>query len=143
LSVYVVDASVAAKWFARERHAESSLGLLSEGNRLHAPDFFVLEMDSVLCKWIRRGVIAEAEGDEIRSALERLPIQKHPFSVLRDSAYRIANRTGRGLYDCLYVALAALVGGPMVTADRSLYEGIRKGRLAEHVLWVGNLERRG
>ena len=50
MSLYVVDASVAAKWFIEEVHAEAALALLRESNRLHAPDFLLVEMDGLLCK---------------------------------------------------------------------------------------------
>lgn len=139
MTVYVVDASVAAKWFIEEEYAQPALTLLSGQHRLHAPDFLMLEIDNILCKWIRRGIISEADGEVVRSTLAQLPIQKHPFESLRDSAYSLANRTGRSLYDCLYVALAALLDGRMVTADRKLYEAVADGPLGEHVLWVDDI----
>jgi predicted nucleic acid-binding protein len=139
MSIYVVDASVAAKWFTEEEHAETAMTLLDGNHQLHAPDFFMLEMDSIVCKWIRRGIITEAEGNEVRSTLSQLPMQKHSFKTLQESAYLMANRTGSTIYDCLYVVLAALLKGRLVTADRQLYNSIARGPFAKHLEWIGDI----
>lgn len=140
MSSYIVDASVAAKWFTEEEHAGEALGLLGGESSLHAPDFFMLEMDSIFCKWIRRGIISEDEGNTVRTALRQIPVQKHPFALLQDSAYMIAYQTGQSVYDCLYVALAALLKSRMVTADRRLYDVIKNGALKKHVVWIGDIK---
>lgn len=136
MSVLVIDASVAAKWFTEEEYAEEALRLLGGEYLPHAPDFFMLEMDSILCKWMRRGIISEDDAELVRTTLRQLPVQKHPFAPLQDSAYTIASRTGQSVYDCLYVALAALLKGRMVTADRRLYDGLRNGPFKKHLVWV-------
>lgn len=135
----IVDASVAAKWFLEEEFADDARRIFSEDNRLHVPDFFLLEMDSVLCKWTRRGVIADSEGQEVRSDIAKLPIQIYPAGGLRDFAYDLANLTGCGFYDCLYLALTILLDGRMVTADRRFYNGLSDSTLAEHILWVEDI----
>lgn len=140
MNIYIVDASVAAKWFTEEEHAEEALRLLGRENPLHAPDFFMLEMDSVFCKWMRRGIISEDDGEMVRTTLRQLPVQKHPFAPLQDSAYTIASQTEQSVYDCLYVALAALLKGRMVTADRKLYDILKNGPFKKHVVWVGDLK---
>ncbi len=139
MNIRIVDASVAAKWFAEEQFADDARRLISEDNQLHVPDFFLLEMDNVLVKWIRRGLITEPEGLDVRSILRQLPIYAHPAGELRDFAYSIANKTGCSLYDCLYLALAALLDGQMVTADRRFYEALSTGPFAKHLLWVENI----
>lgn len=139
MSVYIVDASIAAKWFVEEEFADAALRLFDDANQLHAPDFLLLEMDSVLCKWIRRGTITVMDASDIRTALRQYPIHTHSFLGLLDPAYAIANQTGRSIYDCLYVVLATLLDGQMVTADRGLYDGLADGPLAEHVVWVDDI----
>ena len=136
MSLYVVDASVAAKWFAPEPHSEAALRVLAGAHELHAPDFFLLEMDSIVCKWIHSGLITPSEGDRIRQAIHRAPLQFHTVVSARDLAYSLANDTGRSTYDCLYLALAALLQCRMVTADRKLYDALAKGPFAQHVEWV-------
>jgi len=139
MSVYVVDASVAAKWVFEEEHTGAALRLLDRGADLRAPDFFLIEVDNIVCKRIRRGLISEEKGTVVRAALRRFPIQLYPFSLVLDSAYATANRTRRSLYDCLYVALASLLEVPLVTADRRLVDGLADGPLADRLLWVEDL----
>jgi len=136
VSVFIVDASVAAKWFIHEEHCEAALSVLKEKNRLHAPDFLLLEMDSIICKWTRRGVVTTEEALELRDALRRYPVQYHSLATLLDTAFAIANQTGQSIYDCLYVALAALLKGRMVTADRRLHDGLKNGKFRKHIVWV-------
>lgn len=137
--ILIIDASVAAKWFVDEEYAEASLAVLDEKNSLHAPDFLLLEIDSIIGKWIRGGVLSVEEGNDIRNALRRFPIQFHPFVSFLDPAFAISVQTGRSVYDCLYVALAAVIKGRMITADRKLYNSIQIGRFKKHVLWVGDI----
>ena len=139
MSILIVDASVAVKWFIEEDHADAALSLLNERHQLHAPDFLLLEGDSVLCKWARLKLISLAEGDDIREALRRYPIHTHEFTTLLDSAYTIANETQASVYDCLYVALAALLKGKVITADQKLCELMAGGPFAEYVTWLEHL----
>lgn len=139
MSLYVVDPNVAVKWFLKEPHTEQALRLLDGRNQLHAPDFYLMEVDNVLCKRIRRGDISVLKGRRIRTALRQFPVQTHAFAPLLDPAYEIANRTGRSLYDCLYLAVAALLGGRVATADRRLHDGLTDGPFAKHVVWVEDI----
>ncbi|MEW5947056.1 MAG: type II toxin-antitoxin system VapC family toxin [bacterium] len=136
MSTLVVDASVAAKWFTGEELAEEALRVLDERYSLHAPDFFLLEMDSLICKWIRLGVINDSEGGDTRKAVRRVPIRLHSYFSFQDSAYHIAVQTHQSIYDCLYVALAVFIGGRMVTADRRLFKGFAAGPLEKYLLWI-------
>ena len=139
MSIYVIDASVAAKWFLKEEYNEEALSLFDVKNKLHAPDFLLLEMDNVLWKWIMRGTIDTREGRNIRDTLRRYPIQKHPFLPLLDYAYKIANQTQRTVYDSLYISLATSLKGKMVTADRRLYNALANSPFANSVVWVGDM----
>ena len=140
MSIYVVDASIAAKWFFDEPLSDEATRLLDASHVLHVPDFFLLEIDSVLCKKMRRGEISEGEAQQIRSAVNIFPLQKHPFQLLMDPAFELAVQTQSSPYDCLYLILAIVLGAQMVTADRRFYENISKSQLtAENLCWVENL----
>ena len=90
MSTYVIDASVAAKWFFDEPLSDEADSLLDSPHALHVPDFFLLEIDNVLCKKMRRGEISEGEAKEIRSALGFFPLQRHPFQTMMDPAFELA-----------------------------------------------------
>jgi len=139
VTLLVVDASVAAKWFVEEENSESALSVLSEGNQLHAPDFFLLEMDSIFWKWMRRGAITLTEAESLRETLRRYPVTLHPLTPLIEPAFAIATRTGSTVYDSIYVALAALLEGKMVTADRKLNNSLGNSPFADHIAWVEDI----
>lgn len=139
MSLFIVDASIAAKWFIEEEHSEAALSVLDKHNKLHAPDFLLIEMDSIIGKWIRRDVISLEEGINLRDALRQYPIQYHHFMPFIDSAFAIANRTGQSIYDCLYIALAVLIDGNIVTADRKLYDALKNSPFKKHVVWVRDI----
>jgi len=140
MSVYVVDASVAAKWFFYEPLSDDATRMLDASHILHVPDFFLLEIDNVLSKKMRRREISREEAQEIRSAVAIFPLQKHPFQLLMDPAFELAAHTQSSPYDCLYLILAIVLGSQMVTADRRFYDNIRMSRLtAENLCWVEDL----
>jgi predicted nucleic acid-binding protein len=114
--IVVVDASVAAKWFIDEDNTDEALILLDRPFDLHAPDLLYLEFDNILCKLIRRGLLLEEEGFDMRDRIQAFPIQPYSSQSLREKAFQIAVENGRSIYDCIYLALAELLEGRMVTA---------------------------
>ncbi|MFH1091272.1 MAG: type II toxin-antitoxin system VapC family toxin [Pseudomonadota bacterium] len=139
MNVIIVDASIAAKWFIEENYGQAALSVLNDNNQLHAPDFMLLEMDNIICKWIRRRSIDTREAVDLRIALRQYPIKLHPFLSCLDPAFAIAVQTGQSVYDSLYVALATLLEGRMVTADRRLYDLVKNSRFKKYVVWVGDI----
>jgi len=136
MNKYVVDASVAIKWFIPEIYAKEASYLQQSGYQLHAPAFFLLELGSVLCKKIRRQELNPKEGETILSELSHVPVQQHADQRLFQLAYQFALQTHRSLYDCLYLALAETIDGQMVTADRKFFTVIDRGPYRNRVLWV-------
>jgi len=139
LSVLVVDASVAAKWFFNEVHSPAAADVLRVANRLYAPDFLLLEMDSVFCKRVRHGDITAHQAAEARALLSNLPIEYHPFLSLSTRAYEIAVEYRCSVYDGLYVALAENLDAKVVTADRRFLESLAGGELSRRFIWVADL----
>lgn len=136
---YVIDASVAIKWFIPEIHSDAALRARQSGYRLHIPAFLFLEVGNILSKKIRRQELSPAEGDTMLSELKHLPLQRHADDQLFPAAYRLSLDTHRSLYDCLYLALAEVVDGIMVTADRKFCTALADGPYAHRVLWVEDL----
>lgn len=136
--VYITDASIVEKWFFDEILSKEARRILFKGNYLYAPDFILMELDSVFCKRIKRGEITHEDSEDARTLLKQLPIEYYPFASFQNMAYGIAIQTQQSIYDCLYIALAALLDGRMVTADRRLYAGLVNGPLGKYLLWVGD-----
>jgi predicted nucleic acid-binding protein len=139
VSIFVVDASVGAKWWFPEAHREAALRLRSPAHDLHAPGLFDLEVCSVVCKRIRRGEISARDGERVADLLEQVPVRRHGDRELLRPALALAHTTRQTLYDCLYLALALILEARMVTADERVYRATRSAGTAEHVVWVGDV----
>lgn len=110
MSLYVVDASVVIKWFIPEKLTAEALRIHSGGTPLHAPAFLDIEVANIAWKKIRRGEITRPNADFILAQRLVLPLTRHPDAVLLTAAFDIADRTGRTVYDSLYIALAVHLG---------------------------------
>jgi predicted nucleic acid-binding protein len=139
MNLLVIDSSVAAKWFVSEPDRAAALSLLGPETLLYAPDFFLLEMDSIVSKWVRRRVLSVSDGQATRASVRQVPMKLHPTRDLIESAFQLALWTKSSFYDCLYLALSVTLDRPVVTADRRFFDNIAAGRLRSHVRWVGDL----
>ena len=133
---FVVDASVAIKWFIPEIHSVAAVRLLDPEIGVCAPDLIGPEVGNTLWKKIRRGEITRDEADEILDAFSILPIEIYPSSVLLPAALDLAASLDRSVYDCLYLALAVAQNCALITADRKLHSVLAASPLARHVVWV-------
>lgn len=133
---FVVDASVAIKWFVPEIHADAARRLLREGMILLAPDLIWAELANALWrKWREKELAAEAvEG--ILTDFRRYPLRIHSGESLYDVAWPVAQGSGRTFYDSLYLALAMSNGCLLVTADLCFFNAIKDTSWGRHCLWV-------
>jgi predicted nucleic acid-binding protein len=127
VSLFVVDASVAAKWFLPENgealagQAHSLLDAFArEEVRFAVPDLFYVETASAIWKAVRVGRVPRAFGDRAIELLTERKFPTVPSLKLVDKAFQIAADHGRTVYDCLYVALAVQSGAHLITADERL-----------------------
>jgi predicted nucleic acid-binding protein len=117
MSAWVFDASVAIKWFVPENYsAEARRWRLVPGDG-HAPAFFELEFANILWKKVRRAEITRKDADDVLAQLPAIPLLRHSDGPLLLSSFDLADRTGRTVYDCMYLALAVQLGATLVTAD--------------------------
>ena len=135
---YVVDASVAAKWYFQEEHSDRADILLEREGELLAPGLLVVEIATLVWKRARRGEVSEAVADRIVAALRQVPLEIRPTAELVTAALPLALHGGLTLHDAFYAALAVKSGCPLVTADRKLYDVLRGGPLADHAVWIGD-----
>jgi len=136
VSLFVVDASVAIKWFFPEIHSDDALRLLAQQHTLHAPDLIFSEFGNVLWKRVRKNEISKNEADATMQALLSLPMQVQPSHLLVTLALEIACGQNRTVYDSLYLAAAVALQFPLVTADAKFYRALNKGPFSAHLLWV-------
>lgn len=126
---YVLDASVAAKWFTRqdEPDREKALALRelhrTRRCRLALPEFGLLEVLNAV-RFSRRA--GEKDTAEALTVLKGLQLQIEPldWDLLR-KATGIGWGYGVALYDAAYVALAERLGYPLLTADDALLKKMK------------------
>lgn len=143
MSLFVLDASVAAKWFlpaAGETLRDEALRLLQRYTngqlRFVVPDLFWAEFANILWKAVRQGRWTKASADTAIAAMTDRNLPTVPSVTLIEQAFTIATAFDRTVYDSLYVALAVNSKAQLVTADERLARA-----LAAHlpVKWLGSV----
>jgi predicted nucleic acid-binding protein len=143
VSLVVVDASVAAKWFLPaegETLTDEALQLLrryTAGNiRLIVPDIFWAEFANILWKAVRRGRWTKTAADTALAAMKERKLPTVPSLELLEEAFAIARAFERSVYDSLYVALAINSKAQLLTADERLAHALAA---TLPVKWLGAL----
>ena len=134
---YVVDASVAVKWFIfeGEPNRDTALNLrnrhIAGQTQLIIPELFLLEVPNAI-KAGRKGT--EEELYEVLQTLEDLDLQveRHSQPVLKKTN-TIASTYKLTWYDAVYVALAEMSGFPCVTADEALLRKMKGHNTLVHL----------
>ncbi len=143
MSLLVIDASVAAKWFLPARDetlTDEALELLrryAKGQvRLVVPDLFWAEFGNILWRAVRQRRCTKPAADTAIAAMKDRKLPTVPSETLLDLAFVIATAFDRTVYDSLYVALAVESTAQLVTADVKLANA-----LAAHlpVKWLGSV----
>jgi predicted nucleic acid-binding protein len=122
---YVIDASVAVKWFIPEPQSDRAEGLLRDFLRqrifLTAPDVLVAEVGNTLWKRsARRGEIPIWQAKQSYVDFLRLKIPLQSSAEIAEKAFNLAAHENHPLYDAIYIVLAFERGCQFITADRIL-----------------------
>ena len=110
MSDLVVDSSVVAKWVFPEADSAKAQQLIVQtaaaGERLIILDLVFPEVANAVWKRHRQQLIDLSEARELLEALVRSPVAVEPAASLLDSAFEIAAKYDRAIYDALFVALS-------------------------------------
>lgn len=135
---FVVDASVAIKWFIEENLSKEAGAILGHGEPLFAPDLLLAEIGNVLWKKSIRGEITRGQAEAIVTALPDCLSRLWPSRELAGRALALAFALDHPVYDCLYLACAEATGGTLITADKRLHEAAGKAGFAALVHPLGS-----
>lgn len=139
MSDYVVDASVAAKWFFPEEHSESCQILHSGNCRLFAPELIWSEVGNIFWKRFRRSEITAEEASQLAADFSRMPIETDSTHGLLEAAVEIALATSITVYDAMYVSAAIRRQCQLITADEKLGLALANAPLSETIRHVSTL----
>jgi predicted nucleic acid-binding protein len=138
---FVLDASVAAKWFlpsAGEPLSDEAFQLLQRqvnGElQFMVPDLFWSELGNILWKAVWQQRIHRTAAEEAMSAVREQNLGTIPSRELIVDAFALANDFRRSVYDCVYVIAAITQRSTLVTADQRLANALG-GPLP--VKWLG------
>ena len=128
----VMDASVAVKVFVPESHSAEARELLArftqeDDSEIVVPDLFFIECANVFWKWVQRSGYPSGQVQEHLHDLGSLGFTVLPTQFLADDALGIALKHKVTAYDACYIAAAAKLGLPLITADEKLVKQVEKG----------------
>jgi predicted nucleic acid-binding protein len=137
----VVDASVGIKLFLDEPLSEEAhrlfAGLVADPpQRLYVPDLFYIECANILWKHVERAGLSAGAATAFMADLGSLALQGTPTAALAEDALEIALAHHITAYDAAYVALAARLDLPLVTADARLAAALPESVCTVQVLGV-------
>jgi predicted nucleic acid-binding protein len=89
-----------------------------EGETVVAPELLDVEVLSALARLERAGQLDEGPASRAVDRLRRLPVTRLPHAAVTLAAWSLRPRVR--VQDAFYVAVAALVGGSLLTCDRRL-----------------------
>ncbi|WGV26293.1 type II toxin-antitoxin system VapC family toxin [Halotia branconii] len=75
MSRYVLDASVAIKWFVPEIHSDAARLLLANNHIFLVPDFFFAEVANVFWKRVHRGEDTAENARQTLADLNAIPVE--------------------------------------------------------------------
>lgn len=115
----VVDASVLLLALIGKGEQADALRRRLSGARLHAPHLIDAEVGNVLRRHAISGLVSAVEADAGRLVGISLVARRYPhLGALSEDAWTL--RHNLSFYDALYVALAARLSIPLLTADQRL-----------------------
>lgn len=124
----VIDASAAVD-LLRTTAVSFAIAARIEQAELHAPHSIDLEVASSFRRHTRAGAVSEQEAARAVAAFRAMKIVRHPHTALLPRIWQL--RHNLTAYDAAYVALAELLGAPLVTRDGRLARSAGHGAAIE------------
>ena len=132
----VLDAAAAVHYLLRREPGRIWLADRVESSHvLHAPHLIDFETASALRRLVLGGELAAQRGLLALSQIDELRLVRYPAARLRQRIWAL--RSNLTAYDAAYVALAELLGVPLVTTDVRLARST--GHTAEIIAPAGAL----
>ncbi len=130
---YVLDSSVVIKWFSQEEYTELALGIRDsfvEGySEIVVPDLQLYEIANAL-RYNKNLKLPEVD-DAVKSLIDVGIKIVVPTKEVMETALSIAYEFDLTVYDAYFIALAKELDFVCVTADKKLYDKIKKMKFVQ------------
>jgi predicted nucleic acid-binding protein len=117
--VIVVDSNVIAYCWINGPLTDAAQRVRVQDPEWHAPILWRSEMRSILAGYLRDGSLAGAQAARIMAAAEEA-LSGREHLVPSERVLDLVRETRLSAYDCEFVALAAVLAVPLVTADKAV-----------------------
>ncbi len=128
--IYVIDASVAAKWIISEPESAIANELLSSGASFAAPSVIRHEVAGAALRRYRAGTMTEVVARQAcatwEAMLDDTMMKLVPVDDIFDEALNLGFQLKHALIDCFYLAIAMRLSCPLLTADQTFYERAKR-----------------
>ncbi len=115
----VVDTNIIAYLYLSGERSHQAEQLLAADPHWCAPVLWRSEFRSVLSRYLRKNLLAIEDVLRILEQAEDL-LSDDEYEVPSAHIMQMVNSSGCSSYDCEFVALAAYLGVPLITADKRL-----------------------
>jgi predicted nucleic acid-binding protein len=116
--VIVLDASAVVEWLIGSARGDAVVAELKRDpdGLFYAPGLIDVEVVQVFRRLARIGAVSASRAGAAVALLEELPIERRPALALLPRIWAL--RDNLTAYDAAYIALAEVLGYPLVTCDR-------------------------
>jgi predicted nucleic acid-binding protein len=133
VSDFIVDASVAVKWFVAEADSLVADELSAGNHRLFAPRLLLTEVANVLARKAMAGLMSVAEARAYLRSLPQYFVGVLSVDDLIEPALENACTLRHPIYDLIYLEAARRFDAQLVTADHRFIAKLAGTDLARHV----------
>lgn len=134
MTLPVIDACVAIKWFLPEENHEKASAIFNQFNRFIAPDLFFIEIDSIITKKVRQKSIDTKSAYIIYNEIRNIPFEIISYKMISKMAFDLSSTLPISQYDACYLSVAIEYNQKVYTADRKFYRGMSNTPFKDYVI---------
>ena len=138
MSDFIVDASVALKWFVAEMDSLVADELSASNHRLFAPRLILTEVANALGRKAMSGLMSATEACVYIRSLSQYFDGLLAVDAFIEPALENACAIRHPIYDLIYLEAARSLGAKLVSADRRFTTKIAGTELARHVMLLSD-----
>lgn len=139
MNTVIIDASVAVKWLFLERGSQQAENLLEQISSFFVPELFIIEIDAVIAKKVRKKEISPDEALIKYEKSRKFPYKGVKYQNIARLSLELSVSLPVTLYDAAYIATAIERHGIVYTADQKLVNGLANTTLNDYVQSIWDL----